>query len=366
MRRGFIRKRGFVRKVSAGFNPCKLCRAACSDNYELVPRDSFNREIDYLRLSVIDNCNLRCVYCMPLEGLRFLPKDELLTPAEFETVARAAVSVGFRKFRLTGGEPTLRLDLVEIVERLARVPGVEGLALTTNALLLHELAPALKRAGLNRINVHLDSLDPATVERQMRWGSFEKIWRGIVAAEEAGLTPIKLNSVVTAGYNESDVVELARLTVERDWHVRFIELMPLGGGECATLSMKRYVSNIETRRRIESALGPLTEIPSEYLADESRNYRLAGARGVVGFISPVSEPYCGTCNRMRLTADGKFHLCLLNDDELDVRKALRSNSSDPLAEVARILLRAVELKPTGHHLLEGRSTKDRSMYQIGG
>ncbi len=137
---------------------------------------------------------------------------------------------------------------------------------------------------------------------------------------------------MTAGYNESDVVELARLTVERDWHVRFIELMPLGGGECATLSMKRYVSNIETRRRIESALGPLTEIPSENLADESRNYRLAGARGVVGFISPVSEPYCGTCNRMRLTADGKFHLCLLNDDELDVRKALRSNSSDPLAE----------------------------------
>jgi len=196
---------------------------------------------------------------MPLEGLRFLPKDELLTPAEFETVARAAVSVGFRKFRLTGGEPTLRLDLIEIVERLARVPGVHGLALTTNALLLTELAPALKRAGLNRINVHLDSLDAGTVERQMRWGSFEKIWRGIVAAEEAGLTPIKLNSVVTAGFNESDVVELARLTLERDWHVRFIELMPLGGGECATLSVKRYVSNIETRRRIETALGPLFE-----------------------------------------------------------------------------------------------------------
>ncbi len=150
---------------------------------------------------------------MPLEGLRFLPKDELLTPAEFETVARAAVGVGFRKFRLTGGEPTLRLDIVQIVERLARVPGVDGLALTTNGLLLPELAPALKRAGLNRINVHLDSLDPATVERQMRLGSFEKIWRGIVAAEQAGLTPIKLNSVVTAGYNESDVVELARLTL---------------------------------------------------------------------------------------------------------------------------------------------------------
>jgi cyclic pyranopterin phosphate synthase len=172
--------------------------------------------------------------------------------------------------------------------------------------------------------------------------------------------------VVTAGYNESDVVELARLTLERDWHVRFIELMPLGGGECATLSMKRYVSNIETRRRIEAVFGALTEIPSENLADESRNYQIAGAGGVVGFISPVSEPYCGTCNRMRLTADGKFHLCLLNDDELDVRKALRSNSSDVIGDVARILKRAVEMKPTGHHLLEGRSTQDRSMYQIGG
>jgi cyclic pyranopterin phosphate synthase len=338
------------------------------DNYGLVPRDSFNREIDYLRLSVIDRCNLRCVYCMPLEGLRFIPNAELLRPAELETVARAAVSVGFRKFRLTGGEPTLRLDIVEIVERLAKVPGVEGLALTTNALLLPELAAPLARAGLNRINVHLDSLDAATVEKQMRWGSFDKIWRGIEAAEAAGLAPIKLNSVVAAGYNEADVVELARLTVERDWHVRFIELMPLGGGECARLSMKRYVSNIETRRRIEAALGALTEMPSENLADESRNYRLPNARGVVGFISPVSEPYCGTCNRMRLTADGKFHLCLLNDDELDVRGAIRAGAGngETIEAVAKILRRAVELKPTGHHLLEGRSTQDKSMYQIGG
>lgn len=330
-----------------------------------MPRDSFNREIDYLRLSLTDRCNLRCVYCMPLQGLRFLPNSELLQPAEYETVARAAVSVGFRKFRLTGGEPLLRLDVVEIVERLARVPDVHGLALTTNALLLPELAEPLRKAGLGRINVHLDSLNPETVERQMRWGSFDKIWSGIMAAEAAGLTPIKLNAVVAAGYNEADVIELARLAVQRDWHVRFIELMPLGGGECARLSVARYVSNIETRRRIENALGPLSEIPSDNAADEARNYRLAGARGVIGFISPVSEPYCGTCNRMRLTADGKFHLCLLNDDELDVRAALRSGG-DTAARVAEILLKAVRLKPTGHHLLEGRSTHDRSMYQIGG
>jgi GTP 3',8-cyclase len=332
-----------------------------------MPRDSFNREIDYLRISIIDNCNLRCVYCMPLEGLRFLPRDELLSAEEIERVVRAAVSVGFRKFRLTGGEPTLRADLIEIVERLAAVEGVGDLALTTNALLLRKLARPLKEAGLSRINVHLDSLNPETVERQMRWGSFEKVWDGIMAAEEAGLVPIKLNSVVTAGYNESDVVELARLTLDRDWHVRFIELMPLGGGECASISIKRYVSNIETRRRIEAALGSMVELEATNASDEARNYRVAGARGVIGFISPVSEPYCGSCNRMRLTADGKFHLCLLNDDELDVRKALRSGNGDGgVAEVARILLRAVEVKPTGHHLLEGRSTKDRSMYQIGG
>ncbi|MGH7949377.1 MAG: GTP 3',8-cyclase MoaA [Candidatus Binataceae bacterium] len=331
-----------------------------------MPRDGFNREIDYLRISVIDRCNLRCVYCMPLEGLRFLPNSELLTAEEIELVVRAAIGVGFRKFRLTGGEPLLRLDIVEIVERLARVPGIGALALTTNGLLMPELAGPLKNAGLDRVNIHLDSLDPETVERQMRWGTFDRIWAGVMAAEDAGLTPIKLNAVVTAGYNEMDVVDLARLTLERDWHVRFIELMPLGGGECATVSIKRYVSNIETRRRIQHALGPLTELPAESLADESRNFRLQGARGVVGFISPVSEPYCGTCNRMRLTSDGKFHLCLLNDDELDVRKALRAGTGDELNAVAKILRRAVGLKPTGHHLLEGRSTRDRSMYQIGG
>jgi cyclic pyranopterin phosphate synthase len=331
-----------------------------------MPRDSFNREIDYLRISVIDRCNLRCVYCMPLNGIRFLPKAELLTPAEIEAVVRAAVSVGFRKFRLTGGEPTLRLDLLEIVERVANLPGVAELALTTNAILMPELAGPLRAAGLGRVNVHLDSLNPVTVERQMRRGTFAQIWHGIEACEAAGLTPIKINAVITAGYNEDDVVELARLTLARDWHIRFIELMPLGGGECATLSVKRYVSNVETRRRIEAALGSLFEVESTGPSDEARNFTLTGGRGVIGFISPVSEPYCGTCNRMRLTADGKFHLCLLNDDELDVRSALRSVRGNRLEEVARILLRAVESKPTGHHLLSGPSTSERSMYQIGG
>jgi cyclic pyranopterin phosphate synthase len=185
-----------------------------------VPRDGFGREIDYLRISLTDHCNLRCVYCMPLAGLGFLPSADLLTAAEIETVVRAAVPVGFRKFRLTGGEPTLRADLLEIVERIARVPGVSDLAMTTNAVRLPRLAARLAAAGLRRVNVHLDSLHPERLARVMRWGTLDEIWAGIEAAEAAGLHPLKLNTVVTRGLNEEDVVPLAALTLARDWHVR--------------------------------------------------------------------------------------------------------------------------------------------------
>ena len=328
-------------------------------------KDAFNRVINYLRISLVDRCNLRCIYCMPPEGIRFLPNEDLLTPREIELVVQAAVTVGFHKFRLTGGEPTLRLDLAEIVERVTNIPGVDDLALTTNGLLMRTLADPLKRAGLKRINVHLDSLNPDVVRRQMRWGSLERIWEGIAAAEAVGLTPIKLNAVVLRGYNDREVADLAGLTLEHGWHVRFIESMPLGPGTCATLAVQRYVSNGDTRALIERELGPLYELERRDMSDESRNFRLNGAPGVIGFISPVSEPYCGSCNRMRLTADGKFHMCLLNDDELDVRKLLRRGDSTA-AEVAQILVRAVENKPFGHRLAEGHSTQRRLMVQIGG
>jgi GTP 3',8-cyclase len=329
-----------------------------------LPRDRFGRQIDYLRISVIDHCNLRCVYCMPLRGLSFVPSPELLTAEEIELVARAALTVGFRKFRLTGGEPTLRPDLLEIVERISALDGVADLSMTTNAILLPRLAEPLAAAGLHRINVHVDTLDPGRLKRLMRFGTLEEIEAGIAAAEDAGLKPIKINCVVTRDYNDSDVVDLAKRARDRDWHVRFIELMPLGGGETARLALSQFVPSRETRERIESALGPLVPIPTTNPSDESRNYRLEGGRGVVGFISPVSEPYCGTCNRMRLTADGKFHLCLLNDDELDVKRAIRSGGGTE--EVAAILCRAVGNKPTGHRLDEGISTEDRSMFQLGG
>jgi cyclic pyranopterin phosphate synthase len=328
-------------------------------------KDSFGRSIDYLRISVIDHCNLRCVYCMPLRGLTFIPSPELLSAAEIEAVVRVAVSLGFRKFRLTGGEPTLRPEIVEIVERIARVPGVADLSMTTNAILLPRLARPLARAGLRRINVHVDTLHPERLKRLMRFGTIEEIEAGLAAAEEAGLAPIKLNCVVTRDYNDQDVVGLARRAQKSSWHVRFIELMPLGGGETARMALSQFVPSRETRDRIEAELGPLEPVANASLADEARNFRFADrSPGVVGFISPVSEPYCGACNRMRLTADGKFHLCLLNDDELDVKAALRAGGG--AGEVAAILGRAVAHKPTGHRLDEGISTEDRSMFQIGG
>jgi cyclic pyranopterin phosphate synthase len=329
-----------------------------------MPHDTFGRTIDYLRISLIDHCNLRCVYCMPLSGLHFARSDELLSAAEIERVARAALDVGFRKIRLTGGEPTLRPDLVAIVERVGRLPGLCDLGMTTNGILLPRLATRLVAAGLRRVNIHVDTLHPGRLQRLMRFGTAQEIWAGIEAAEAAGLGPIKLNVVVTRGYNDEDVVDMARLTLTRRWHVRFIELMPLGGGECARLALSQYVSNEDTRRRIEYALGPMALLPDQHPADESQNFRVPGAAGVVGLISPVSRPYCGNCNRMRLTADGKFHLCLLNDDEIDLRRALRDGANDTV--IQSLLMQAVAAKPTGHHLERGISTEDRNMYQIGG
>jgi len=329
-----------------------------------VPRDRFGREINYLRLSLIDHCNLRCVYCMPLRGLSFIPSPELLTAAEIETVVRAAVGVGFHKFRLTGGEPTLRPDILDVTRRIGAVPGVEDLAMTSNGILLPRLARPLKEAGLKRLNIHVDTLHPERLTKLMRFGTVEEIEAGIAASEEAGLLPIKINCTVTRDYNDMDVVDLARRALERDWHVRFIELMPLGGGEAAHVALSQFVPSAETRVRIEAELGPLVPVESTNPSDEARNFRFEDGRGLVGFISPVSEPYCGSCNRMRLTADGKFHFCLLNDDELDVKKALRNGGGAD--EVSRILVKAVGLKPTGHRLDEGVSTRSRSMFQLGG
>ena len=326
--------------------------------------DQFGRHINYLRISLIDRCNLRCVYCMPLDGIQFLDSEALLTVDEIELVARAAAGVGFRKIRFTGGEPTLRPELVEIVRRTAAVDGIEDIAMTTNGIRLPQLARELANAGLRRVNIHVDTLNRERLPTIMRWGSLEKLWAGIEAAEQAGLTPIKINCVVAKGFNDKDVTDLARLTLEHDWFVRFIELMPLGGGPEAQFAIDKLVTSDETKARIEAELGELSPVPNDNPSDESENFRLPDAKGIVGFISPVSNPYCNTCNRMRLTADGKFHLCLLNDDELDVKRTIRDGGGIP--EVQAILARAVHEKPTGHALHKGVSTEERNMFQIGG
>jgi len=329
-----------------------------------MPADAFQREIDYLRISITDHCNLRCVYCMPLRGLRFAPRENVLSAVEIETVVTAAAAVGFRKVRLTGGEPTLRSDVVDIVRRIADVDGISEVAMTTNGILLPPLIDDLIDAGLSRINLHIDTLDADRIKRVMRFATIEDIRAGIEATVRSGLKPLKINTVVVHDYNDQDVIALAELTLEHDWHVRFIELMPLGTDECSHVALGRFVPNSQTRRRIERALGVLTPVNGQHSADESRNHRLAGAPGVIGFISPVSEPYCGTCNRMRLTADGKLHLCLLHDEEIDLRGALRNGATRP--DIQETLLQAVRQKPTGHSLEEGVHTERRGMFQIGG
>lgn len=329
-----------------------------------MPLDRFDREINYLRISVIDACNLRCTYCMPLDGLRFLPSKDLLTPKEIGEVVRAAVDAGFRKFRLTGGEPTLRRDLADIVREIKQVPDVGELAMTTNGLLLPRVAPELAEAGLDRVNLHIDTLNADRLKQLMRRNDLDKVMAGIEAAEAAGLTPIKLNTVVVRDLNDQDVVDLAALTVERPWHVRFIELMPLGAGREAEYSRDRYVPNPLTQRRIEAKLGALEPIENANPSDESRNFRLPNAEGVVGFISPVSAPFCGTCNRLRLTPEGRFHLCLLKNDEVDVRHILRDGGGR--AALTELLQLAIAKKPIGHELHRGESNTRLNMHQIGG
>ncbi len=325
-------------------------------------KDGFGREINYLRLSLTDRCNLRCVYCMPMHGLTFVPNPELLTAVELERVVRAAVAAGFNKVRLTGGEPTLRQDIVEIVARLTKIDGLEQVVMTTNGYRLPYLAPQLKQAGLKRVNIHVDSLNNHSLSQIMRLGSYPKAWAGIEAAEKAGLAPLKLNAVITRGYNDEAAVDLARLTLQKPWQIRFIELMPFAGP--TEIQLDHYVSSDEVKSRIEAELGPLFEINNGQLDGEARTYRLAGSEGTVGFISPVSNPYCDDCNRMRLTADGRLRMCLLVDGEINFRDTLRQGGSH--ADLVALFERAIRAKPVGHALKRGLHPEARTMSQIGG
>ena len=323
--------------------------------------DSFGRHIHYLRVSLTDKCNLRCVYCMP-EQVVFRPSDELLSDDELLTVLTAASALGFDKYRLTGGEPTVRPSVVEIVERMRALPNTREIAMTTNGIRLRQLAAPLRRAGLDRVNVSIDSLDPERFHRMTRWGNVADVLAGVHAAEDAGLTPIKLNAVVIRGFNEEDLVPLAALTQKHPWQFRFIEVMPFA--DVAEFQQATIVTTAEMIERIQRELGPLIPVNDGKLDGEARIYRFEGAPGTVGFISPVSEPFCASCNRVRLTADGTLRLCLLKDGEVDLKTPLRRGATaDDLAELIRA---GIYRKPWGHELGAGVIPLNRIMSEIGG
>jgi cyclic pyranopterin phosphate synthase len=324
--------------------------------------DNFNRPISYLRISVTDRCNLRCVYCMPPEGVPCRSHEEILRYEEIELIVRAAASLGIGKVRLTGGEPLVRLGFVELVRMLARIPGIDDLAMTTNGTLLARYAPELAQAGLKRVNISLDTLQPKRFRRITRRGDLAAVFEGIAVAREAGLVPLKVNTVVVRGLNDDEVVDFARLTLVDDWHVRFIELMPMGTN--TAWAGDGYVSVGEIRRRIEDAFGELVPAKVRVGNGPARYYRLPEAMGTIGFISPISEHFCYQCNRLRLTADGRLRPCLLSDYEIDLRTPLRQGAS--LTEVRELLIRSIRAKPERHHLDESISPKERTMSEIGG
>jgi cyclic pyranopterin phosphate synthase len=323
--------------------------------------DSYGRRLHYLRVSLTDACNLRCIYCMP-EDIQFRPASALMRDDEILTLVRVAASLGVDKIRLTGGEPTVRRGVVDLVREIKNIPGIERIVMTTNGLRLTELAGPLAQAGLAQVNISIDSLDPDKFRRITRRGDLEEVWHGIAAAEAAGLRPIKLNSVVTRGFNDDEVADLARLSIHNDWDVRFIEMMPLGS--VADFQRDQVVSSTETKARIEAVLGPLELMPGYNGHDPARSYRLPGARGTLGFISSVGEPFCAGCNRLRLTADGKLRLCLLRDDEADLLTPLRAGAD--FESLRRLMAEAAYGKPWGHRLQENDIAISREMSQIGG
>jgi cyclic pyranopterin phosphate synthase len=324
-------------------------------------QDRFGRIINYLRISLTDKCNLRCVYCMP-EDMVFRPNHALMQDDELMTLVRVFASLGFGKFRLTGGEPTVRQNIVEIVEAIAHTPGVRNLSMTTNGILLEKLAQPLADAGLQRVNVSIDTLDPARFKRITRWGSLDQVWAGIQAAESAGMTPVKLNVVVVRGFNDDDVTDLAKLSMDHDWQVRFIEMMPFG--DVATFAKEQIVTDAEIRARIADDYLPLEQLHDGKLDGEARIYQFPGAKGTVGFISSVSAPFCASCNRARLTADGVLRLCLLRDKEVDLLTPLRKGATED--DLRKIILDGIWWKPWGHGLSNDVIPLTRVMSQIGG
>ena len=322
-------------------------------------KDQFGRSIEYLRISVTDRCNFRCLYCMPAEGLQWLPKADILSYEEIAGIVSQLAPLGLKRLRLTGGEPTLRPDLERLIAMLRAVQGIEDIALSTNGVRLPELAPAFRSAGLDRINMSADSLRPdriATIARRNL--GFDPI-RAAEAAEGAGLAPIKVNVVVMRGVNDDEIEDFARLTMAYAWHVRFIELMPVGAMRDVTwehvVPSDEVLARVAALGRLAPAAGPPKgNGPAAY-------YQLDGARGTIGVITPMTHTYCAACNRVRLTADGRLRTCLFGDHEVDLRSPVRRG--EPLRPYFE---RALADKPREHELLQMRVGGLRALSQVGG
>ncbi|MGD8281748.1 MAG: GTP 3',8-cyclase MoaA [Gemmatimonadota bacterium] len=309
-------------------------------------KDQFGRTVQYLRISVTDKCNLRCVYCMPMEGLPWLKREDLLSYEEIEQIVRTMAPMGLERVRITGGEPLVRQDLPELVKLLAGVPGIRDLSLSTNAVLLADQAEALKSAGIQRLNVSLDSLQPDRVDSiARRPGSYPKIMEGLDAAEEVGFAPIKVNVVLIRGQNDDEIRDFAEITRERPWHVRFIEMMPTGAN--LELSAKQFVSCTEALRQVreiddlEPVAGPFGNGPARY-------YQFPDAPGTIGVITPMSHNYCDRCNRMRLTADGQLRPCLFGHIQTNLRDPLRAGD-----DLVPLIEETLRIKPERHYLMQG-------------
>lgn len=325
-------------------------------------RDQFGRRIRYLRISVTDRCNLRCTYCMPVEGLEWIPKPEMLSYEEIADIVAQMAELGLERVRLTGGEPLVRKDLPRLVEMIAAVPGIDDISLSTNAILLPRFAGALRDAGVQRVNISLDTLRRERFEDVARRPAkfFDETMGGIEAAERTGFDPIKINCVVLRGLNDDEVVDFADIARERPWHVRFIELMPVGRNLHLT---ERFVSADEILRRIE-AIDELSPVDGPVGNGPARYYRSPGGKGTIGVITPMSHNYCERCNRMRLTATGMLRTCLFGDHEVDLKTPLRESGS-----IADAVARALEGKPKRHYLELGTAAGSgglAALSQVGG
>ncbi len=324
--------------------------------------DRYNRELNYLRISITDKCNLRCFYCMPRKSTGLIPRDDILTYEEILRIARLAVNYGMRKIRITGGEPLIRKGVVRFINSLSEINGIEDISLTTNGILLKEFASDLAKAGLKRINVSMDSLNPGKYKQITGGDYLRHVWDGIRETELVGLNPIKINTVVIKGVNDDEVVDFAKITLDKPYKIRFIEFMPTAMIE--SWSKDRFLPSIRIRELIER-FGKLYPVVEQDSSKPARGFRFRNGIGNVGFISPISHHFCSSCNRIRLTADGKLRPCLFSDIEIDIKHPLRNNAGDK--ELINYLKICAKKKSRGHKIREEIFKKcNRPMSAIGG